>query len=65
MIENTLVAFRIPVPMLDKIKAYYDETDQSVSQVLRRCAAQNFRSDADPRRGRTSVNLRRELSQMF
>ena len=49
MIENTLVAFRIPVPMLDKIKAYCDETDQSVSQVLRRCAAQNFRSDADPR----------------
>jgi hypothetical protein len=48
MIENTLVAFRIPVPMLDKLKDYCDENDLCRSQVFRRSLAQYFRSDVDP-----------------
>ena len=49
MIENTLVAFRIPVPMLEKIKNHCDENDLCRSQVFRRSLAQYFRSDADPK----------------
>ena len=49
MIENTLVAFRIPVPMLDRLKDYCDENDLCRSQVFRRSLAQYFRADADPK----------------
>jgi hypothetical protein len=44
MIKNTLVAFRIPVPMLDKLKDHCDEHDLCRSQVFRRSLAQYFRS---------------------
>ena len=49
MIENTLIAFRIPVPMLDRLKDHCDEHDLCRSQVFRRSLAQYFRSDADPK----------------
>ena len=49
MIENTLIAFRIPVPMLDRLKDYCDEHDLCRSQVFRRSLAQYFRADADPK----------------
>ena len=49
MIENTLIAFRIPVPMLDKLKDYCDEHDLCRSQVFRRSLAQYFRSTDDPK----------------
>ena len=48
MIENTLVAFRIPVPMLDRLKDHCDEHDLCRSQVFRRSLAQYFRSTDDP-----------------
>ena len=43
LIENTLVAFRIPVPMLDRLKHHCDEHD------LCRSLAQYFRSTDDPK----------------
>ena len=49
MIENTLIAFRIPVPMLDRLKDHCDEHDLCRSQVFRRSLAQYFRSDDDPK----------------
>ena len=49
MIENTLVAFRIPVPMLDRLKHHCDENDLCRSQVFRKSLAQYFRSTDDPK----------------
>ena len=49
MIENTLVAFRIPVPMRDKLIQHCEENDLCRSQVFRRSLAQYFRSTDDPK----------------
>ena len=49
MIENTLIAFRIPVQLLDRLKDHCDEHDLCRSQVFRRSLAQYFRSTDDPK----------------
>jgi hypothetical protein len=36
MIENTLVAARLPIPLLNRMKDYCRENDLSQSQVIRR-----------------------------
>ena len=36
MIENTLVAARFPVPLLEKMREYCDKNDLNQSQLIRR-----------------------------